>query len=339
MYTKMKKTLIPLILVAFATQSAWAEQAHRCLVAPDHVAEIGSQVTGVLASMHAERGDLVRKGQLLARLHASVERASVTVAATRARADADLKAAQTKYEFQRQKLVRAEELTDENFISQQALDEVRAETNVAQQQYVQAHEQHQIAQRELELAQARLKLREIRAPFAGIIAERYATVGERVEEKAMFRIARVDPLRVEIIVPAALFGSIKSGMLAEVTPDLPDARTLQAKVVLVDKLIDPASNTFRVRAELPNPKSAIPPGLRCHAKLRARGKQVRAVPVPTVPKEVPVKVRPASFKLDSKLTMTNKLAMPTKLAKASKPTTASDPTKTKKRSSAQISSH
>ena len=352
----MKKTLIPLILVAVATQNAWAEQAHRCLVAPDHVAEIGSQVTGVLASVHAERGDLVRKGQLLARLQAGVQRASVTVAATRARADADLNAAQTKYEFQRQKLIRAEELVDENFISQQALDEVLAETNVAKQQYVQAREQHRIAQHELKLAQERLKMREIRAPFAGIVAERYATVGERVEEKAMFRIARVDPLRVEIIVPAALFGTVANGMLAEVTPDLPDAKTLQAKVVLVDKMIDPASNTFRVRAELPNAKSAIPPGLRCRAKLHSSGKQFRAVPAPTVPNEDPVKVRPASFKLDSKLTMTNRSTstsnskIPGKLAKTvvpektnksahtSKPE-RSEPATTKKRSSAQISSH
>ena len=110
MNAKMKKTLIPLILIAIFTQNAWAEQAHRCLVAPDHVAEIGSQVTGVLASVHAERGDMVRKGQLLARLHAGVQRASVTVAATRARADADLNAAQTKYEFQRQKLVQKVDL-------------------------------------------------------------------------------------------------------------------------------------------------------------------------------------------------------------------------------------
>jgi RND family efflux transporter MFP subunit len=339
MYTKMKRTLIPLILVAVTTQNAWAEQAHRCLVAPDHVAEVGSQVTGVLSSVHAERGDLVRKGQLLARLHAGVERASVTVAATRASADADLNAAQTKYEFQRQKLVRAEELVDENFISKQALDEVLAETNVAKQQYVQAREQHRIAQHELELAQERLKMREIRAPFAGIVAERYATVGERVEEKAMFRIARVDPLRVEIIVPAALFGTVTNGMLADVTPDLPDAKTLQAKVVLVDKMIDPASNTFRVRAELPNAKSAIPPGLRCRAKLHARGKQVRAVPVPAISNEDPVKVRPASFKLDSELTMTNKSTISNKLAKTNKATTTAEPTKPKKRSSAQISSH
>ena len=344
---KIKKTLISLILVAVATQNAWAEETHRCLVAPDNVAEIGSQVTGVLSSVHAERGDLVQKGQLLARLHAGVERASVTVAATRAEADADLNAAQTKYDFQRQKLVRAEELVDANFISKQALDEVRAETNVAKQQYIQAREQHRIAQRELELAQERLKMREIRAPFAGIVAERYATVGERVEEKAMFRIARVNPLRVEIIVPAALFGTVKNGMLAEVTPDLPDAKALQAKVVLVDKMIDPASNTFRVRAELPNADSAIPPGLRCRAKLYAGGKQVRTAPVPApaVSYQDTVKVRPASFKLDSDLTMTNELANTfarTKTIASTEtiePTKTSEPTTTKQRSSAQISSH
>ena len=132
--------------------------------------------------------------------------------------------------------------------------------------------------------------------------------------------------------------------------------TLQAKVVLVDKMIDPASNTFRVRAELPNAKSAIPPGLRCRAKLHSSGKQIRAVPAPTVPNEDPVKVRPASFKLDSKLTVTNKSTstnnskIPGKLAKTvvpaktSKPANTSkpersEPTTAKKRSSAQISSH
>jgi RND family efflux transporter MFP subunit len=328
----MNKILISLILV-FATNSAWAQKAHRCLVAPDHVAEVGSQVTGVLASMHAERGDMVRKGQLLAKLHAGVERASVTVAAPRAQADADLKAAQTKYDFQRQKLIRAEELVDQNFISQQALDEVRAETNVAKQQYVQAREQHRIAQRELELAQERLKMREIRAPFAGIVAERYATVGERVEEKAMFRIARVDPLRVEIIVPAALFGTVKNGMLAEVTPDLPDAKSLQAEVVLVDRLIDPASNTFRVRAELPNANSTIPPGLRCRAKLQAKGTKVRANAAPVAPSKDPVTVRPASFQLDSELTFTNGVKT------LNEPKNTSQPKKSKQRSSAQISSH
>ena len=300
------RTIFFLVFAAATSQTVWANPAHRCLVQPDHVAEIGSQVTGVVAKIFAERGDIVRKGQLLARLHASVERASVTVARTRAQAEADLKAAKANYEFQHQKLVRAEELVNENFISEQALDQIRAETNVAKQKYVQAREQSKVAQRELELAKARLKMRDIRAPFSGIVAERYVTVGERVEERPMFRIARVDPLRVEIIVPAELFGTVKKGMLAQVTPDLPNAKTLKAHVVLVDRLIDPASNTFRVRATLPNSGSAIPSGLRCHAELQALGKQVRAVQRPAPVQNDKATVRRASMKLDSNLSMPKK---------------------------------
>jgi len=290
--------------MAAAMQTTWAAQGHRCLVAPDHVAEIGSQVTGVLASIHAERGDLVKKGQLLAKLHAGVERASVTVARTRARADAELKAAQANYKFQRQNLARAEELVQKNFISQQALEKVRAETSVAKQRFVQARDQHKIAQRELELAKARLRMREVRAPFAGIVAERYVTVGERVEERPMFRIARVDPLRVEIIVPAALFGTVEKGMMAQVTPDLPNAEAMQADVVLVDKLIDPASNTFRVRAALPNAKSAIPSGLRCRAELLPVGEQLHVEPGPSTALKNTAGPRPAVLKLDINLSPT-----------------------------------
>ena len=106
----------------------------------------------------------------------------------------------------------------------------------------------------------------IRAPFDGIVADRYVTVGERVEEKPIFRVARIDPLRVEIIVPAALYGSVRAGMVAKVTPDLPNVAPVDTRVVLVDKLVDAASNTFRVRAELPNADGTIASGLRCRAE-------------------------------------------------------------------------
>jgi multidrug efflux pump subunit AcrA (membrane-fusion protein) len=83
----------------------------------------------------------------------------------------------------------------------------------------------------------------------------------------MFRIAKIDPLRVEIIVPAAAYGAVQKGVIAQILPELPNSPRLDAKVTLVDKLIDPASNTFRVRAELPNAKAAIPSGLRCKAEI------------------------------------------------------------------------
>jgi RND family efflux transporter MFP subunit len=259
--------LTTVLLATLFAGSAWAAPGHRCLIGPEQVAEVGSQVTGVVASISVERGDFVRRGQLLARLHADAERASVSVASTRAQADADLKAAEANYEFQQQNLDRAENLVKQKFISQQALEKVRAETKVAWQKLIQAKEQQKVAQRELDLARAQLRKRDIRAPFDGIVAERYVSVGERVEERPMFRVARIDPLRIEVVVPAALYGTVQKGMVARVLPDLPKAEPLDATVILVDRLVDPASNTFRVRAELPNPGGTVPSGLRCRAQI------------------------------------------------------------------------
>ncbi|MDB5863904.1 MAG: hypothetical protein JWO70_1710 [Betaproteobacteria bacterium] len=264
----MKKTGIVLALVAgIALEAAAAQPPLRCVIEPDRVAEIGSPVIGVVESVHVERGDIVRQGQLLAQLRAPVERASVGAAEVRAQADADVQAAVANYEFQRQKLARTEELMNKKFVSAQALDQVRAETSVAEQRLAQAREQKRVAKQELETAHAQLGLRQIRAPFAGIVADRYVSAGERVEVKPMFRLAKVDPLRVEIIAPAALYGSIRKGMAAQITPELPNAARLDTKVVLVDRIIDAASNTFRVRAELPNANAAVPSGLRCRAEM------------------------------------------------------------------------
>ena len=304
---RLKSALTFALLLAAGTLQA---APLRCVIEPDRAAEVGSPVIGVVESIGVERGDFVREGQILARLHANVERASVGAAETRAQADADVRGAKANYEFLRQKQSRAEELVQKNFISQQALDQVRAETSVAEQKFLQAQEQQRVARQELQLALAQLRQRFIRAPFDGIVAERYVMVGERVEEKPMFRIAKVNPLRVEVIVPSAQFGSIDQNMVARVTPELPNAAVLQARVVLIDKLVDPASNTFRVRAELPNADNLVPSGLRCRAELVAAD-MARAEPIPAPSTNRMVGPRPASFRSETELwTVKDKLAEP-----------------------------
>ena len=103
----------------------------------------------------------------------------------------------------------------------------------------------------------------MRSPFAGVVVERYANVGERVEERPLVRVAMLDPLRVEIVMPASRWGSVAVGHQLAVVPELPGAGTLTARVTHVDRLIDAASNTFRVRLALPNPGHRLPAGARC----------------------------------------------------------------------------
>lgn len=238
-----------------------------CLIEPYRVADVGSPVIGVIDSLRAERGDRVVKGQPLATLRADVERVSVNVALSKAQAVGEYNAAVANADLARQKLVRAQDLANQQFISPQALEQARAEARVAENRLAQAKEQRTVFAQEHELAQAQLGLRTIRSPSDGVVADRFLSVGERVEEKPVFRIAMVDPLRVEVVLPASLFGTIRAGSSLTVTPEFPGARPRQARVAVVDKLIDGASNTFRVRLDLPNRDMALPAGLRCKAEL------------------------------------------------------------------------
>ncbi len=244
-----------------------ASQPLGCLIEPSKLAEIGTPVTGVVAMMHVDRGDFVQAGQVIATLRADVERAAVGVAQRRALADADQQAAAANMEFARNRLVRSEDLLSKNFISTQAVEQTRTEANVAEQKLAQVIEQRRIWEEEVSLARAQLAQRTIVSPIDGVIADRYASAGERVEDKPLVRVAAINPLRVEVIVPASQFGKVAPGMVAKVTPELPNAPARSARVVRVDKVVDAASNTFRVRLELPNPNNGLPAGLRCNADL------------------------------------------------------------------------
>ena len=80
------------------------------------------------------------------------------------------------------------------------------------------------------------------------------------------RIAQIDPLRVEVIVPVAFLGKLSKGMSATVKPEAPLGGAYTAKVVIVDRVVDAASGTLGVRLELANPDYAIAGGLRCSVR-------------------------------------------------------------------------
>lgn len=238
-----------------------------CLIEPDRVADVGSQVVGVVERVPVERGDRVATGQPLAHLRADVERANAGAADTRARVDADVRAAQASLVLAEQKMRRAQSLLAENFVSEQAVEQARAELELARQKLAQTRSQQRIWADERRIADAQLALRTVRSPFDGVVVERYINLGERVEDKPLMRVAVINPLRVELMVPTAQYGTIKVGDRIGVRPELPGIDAVTATVSHVDRVLDAASNSFRVRMTLPNPGNKLPAGLRCKADL------------------------------------------------------------------------
>ena len=254
-------------LLCLGFSHATSSQTLDCLIQPHQIVQVGSPVPGVIERILAERGDLVKQGQVLVQLHASVERANLSLAQSRARIQGEVSAAEQSSDFAAREHKRASELAQKNFVSQNYVDKAATEAQVAGSKVAQAKERKTVAVQELEVAQAQLAMRTIKSPISGVVTDRFMTGGELVEDKPLLRIAQVDPLRVEVVVPASVYGQIQKGMQATVMPEFTNAKSRTASVSIVDKVVDAASNTFRVRLEMANPQNDIPAGLRCKVDL------------------------------------------------------------------------
>ncbi len=285
---RFPQTLV--LLMAAAAAHTAAAQPLGCLISPSRTADVGSPVVGVLQSIEVERGDIVKRGQVLATLRADVERAQVGLASSRAQAQAELLSAEKANEFAQKKRERTEDLFRQEFISRQALDQAVADAQVAEGRLNQTREQIRHSARELGLASAQLSMRVIKSPIDGVVIERHLDVGERVDERAIMKVATVSPLKVEVVLPASLYGQVQTGTTATVTPDLPSLPGAQAQVSIVDRIIDPASNTFRARLDLPNEDGRMPAGTRCKVEFAGLVMPAAATAKPTTvrPSAAPV---------------------------------------------------
>jgi RND family efflux transporter MFP subunit len=221
------------------------------------------QKSDALGCLAVERGDLVSKGQTVASLESRIERASVDLALTKLRNDAEIRSAQSNEEFARKKHERNENLHRDGVVSAQVREQAETEASLAVERLKQTKEARAVVEQEVQLAKSQLSLKTITSPINGMVIERYLSAGERADEKPIIKIAQIDPLRVEAILPAMMYGKVKAGMTAKVTPELQGELGRNAAITLVDKVIDPASNTFRVRLELSNRDYSLPSGVRC----------------------------------------------------------------------------
>lgn len=280
-------------MMASAVAAPQATKPSGCLIEPEQVADVGSPVTGVIERLPVVLGDTVEAGQPLAMLRADVERATAGVAALRSQVDAEVRAAQANVVLARQKVDRARQLLAQDFVSAQAVEQAVAEAEVASQKLKMAQNQQRIYGQEQAVAQAQLGLRTLRSPIRGVVVERYNNVGERVEDRPVVRVASIDPLRVSLMVPIAQYGQVTVGDTMSIRPELPGLDAVRATVQYVDKVVDAASNTFRVRLALPNPGHRLPGGLRCKADWNSRQAGIQP-PVPPPPGTVrPAISRPA----------------------------------------------
>ena len=235
------------------------------------VAQVRARVAGILQRQLFREGSEVKANQALFEIDAAPYRATLASAqASLARAEANLMQAQAQAE-------RYKPLLEANAISQQ--DYVNA---------VAAHKQAQadvaIGKAAVLTAQINVGYAGVTSPIAGRIGRALVTDGALVgqgEATPLAIVQQIDPMYVNITQPVAdvmrLRAQIASGKLktagdkasAAVRIVLDDGSLypLPAKLLFSDLTVDPSSGQITLRAEVPNPKGTLLPGMYVRARL------------------------------------------------------------------------
>ncbi|MFQ5701325.1 MAG: efflux RND transporter periplasmic adaptor subunit [Acidobacteriota bacterium] len=182
----------------------------------DLVARVSAPIVAILV----EEGDLVEKGQLLARLDDAEFQAQTQVSRV------ELHQSQAAYE-------RSKALRERELISPQDFDDAKS--------------RYETAKAQVDLDELQLGYTRITAPFGGLIVARYINLAQKVSpDTRLFRISNFDPLLCPIQVPERDLASLRLGQSAYLTSEAWPGTRFTASVLRVSPVVDAATGTIKV---------------------------------------------------------------------------------------------
>src|SRR5467141_4598163 len=172
--------------------------------------------------------------------------------------DAQLRAQVAQLEAQRdlaqQALARAKDLAQQNASSTADLEKAEAEMRSAQAQY--------------DLQRIRLERTTVRAPFAGVVGQRYVSLGDYVTNSTkLASLHTVNPQRATFQVPERFARQLRPGQQVSFRVAAIGGRDFTGEVDFVDPVIQLPGRTILVKARVPNPARLLQPGMFIEARL------------------------------------------------------------------------
>jgi len=242
-----------------------------CVIQPRQLLEIRSPIEGLIERISVDRGHFVRRGQELAYIDSSVERLAAESAKHRSEMLGATRAAESKILTSSRKLIRMQELLKQDFISVQSKDDAQNEKLLAEAELREAQDNRRLAEIEYRRQMTIIALKTIKSPINGVVTERVLGAGELAEagvgRKPILKLAEIDTLYVEALLPAEAYRQVKVGMPGSVHSASLEGGPERATIAVIDRVLDPGSGTFGVRLELPNPRRTLLAGVRCKLQL------------------------------------------------------------------------
>lgn len=235
--------------------------------------DVSAQREGLVVQILADAGTRVRKGQVLVKL--DDRQLATDLEAARAKTaslEADLNNWKAEAKVLEADYQRAKKMWEAQLITLEQFEHARFKAE-ADQWDVKRVEQLLIGardnQRSLELE---LEKTHATAPFDGVIARRYVRVGQTVQrDERLLWLTATGPLRVRFTLPARFISQTKVGQRVAVTvADVNPGAEHAARVIQMSPVVDPASGTIEVLAEITGPAPDLRPGMQAEVHLASQ---------------------------------------------------------------------
>jgi membrane fusion protein (multidrug efflux system) len=200
---------------------------------------------------------------------------------------AEVANAQATLQLSRTELERAQRLHQQQLLSQSEFDQKKAQTESAERQYdvarngaLQQYQSLLAARARVSVAQKALADTTVRSPFAGVVGERFVSVGDYVTRGTrVASVMRVDPLRVELTVPEQYVSVVSTGSAVTFEVDAYPGETFTGEVRFVSPSVTADTRALTIEAIVPNAAGRLRPGFFATARIE-QAKMVPGVLVP-----------------------------------------------------------
>ncbi len=236
---------------------------------PNASVMVAPKIAGRVEKLFVRVGDLVKEGQIVARL----EKDELAEDLKEAEASlnvykATLKGKEAELSNLERKLERSKILFEKDLIAREAVDTLETQVLTADAQVELTKAQMAQMRSRLDNARIRLNYTEVISPFAGYVGKRFVDRGALVNPNTpLVSIVDISSVRVDISVVEKDYRKISSGQLADITADAYPGRRFRGKVARVAPVLNRETRTGEVEIELPNPAGNLKPGMFARAEI------------------------------------------------------------------------
>lgn len=263
------------------------------------LAQVGSEITGVIAARHVREGDAVKAGDLLLELRDDEQRARLLEAeaslqqlidSTRPQAQATLREAQHNLEQASRELQRRETLFERKILASEPLEQarrteltarvIRDRARFAAAAVAAGGSEEQVLRQRLEAARAALAKTRIHAQVDGIVQTRDVEPGDLVQPgRTLLAIARSGSSEILLPLDEKNLAPIELGQAAKIIADAYPDRVLTARVSFIAPSVDTARGTIDVHLDLQEPTDLLRQGMTVSVNIET-GRREQALVLP-----------------------------------------------------------